>query len=655
MTPLEKDQTQDLETLLRELADLRAELAELRATDAIHRQAQQGLEAIELQLAGIIHSAMDGIITVDEEQKVVLFNLAAERLFGCSANQALGKSIDRFIPERFRKDHRKDIQKFGERNVTSRRMGALGAIWGVRTNGEEFPIEASISKVEIGGRKLFTVILRDITDRKKAEERVARFATVLDESINELYFFDVKTWKFIEVNRSARENLGYSMEELQLLTPVDLIPELNEKSFANLINPLLTRERGKIEFAVMHQRKDGSRYPVEVYLQLVPFEDSRIFLAIVLDTTERTMAQEAFKESQRTLTTLMSNLPGMAYRCRNDREWTMEFVSQECMDLTGYTAEDLVDNQTVSYGRDLIHQEDREQVWQVIQKALQHKRRFEVFYRLRIANGTEKWVWEQGCGVFSQTGDLLKVEGFVLDITEQKVLEAQLRRTERLAELGTLASGMAHEIGTPMNVILGRAEYLMRKTSDEQTKKGLATIISQVERITKIMNQLLSFARKRPIDRRPLELEGVIYDILDVVQDRLDRRNIKLETALPSPIPKVFADRDQMGQVLLNLVMNAIQAMPEGGTLRITVEVAAPWVSMSVMDTGCGIAQENLPKLFTPFFTTKEVGEGTGLGLTVVHGIVQDHDGLIHVQSELQKGTTFCVSLPVFDPVKHGS
>jgi len=226
----------------------------------------------------------------------------------------------------------------------------------------------------------------------------------------------------------------------------------------------------------------------------------------------------------------------------------------------------------------------------------------------------------------------------------------QLRQTERLAELGTLASGMAHEIGTPMNVILGRAEQLMQRTTDERVQKGLAIIITQVERITKIMNQLLTFARRSPIERQPIDLRRTIADCLEVVQDRVARHKITVETVCADDMPLAYADPDQMSQVLLNLIINALHAMPNGGMLRISLSRAGTSLKLVIGDTGHGIAKPDLAKIFMPFFTTKEVGKGTGLGLTVVHGIVQEHDGSIQVDSELGRGTTFTISLPLAPP-----
>jgi signal transduction histidine kinase len=246
-----------------------------------------------------------------------------------------------------------------------------------------------------------------------------------------------------------------------------------------------------------------------------------------------------------------------------------------------------------------------------------------------------------------------------LSVSQQDLKQSkeQLRQTERLAELGTLASGMAHEIGTPMNVILGRAEYLQRRTKEPETAKGLQTIVDQVERITKIMNQLLTFARRKPLERRPTNLNKVVEDTLDVMQERFKRHHIAVKTELASALPLLNVDSDQMGQVMLNLVINALHAMGDSGTLTIrtaiipiskgSAEKYAEMIEVSVADTGCGIQAEDVDKIFNPFFTTKEVGKGTGLGLTVVHGIVQEHGGQIAVESEIGKGTTFRVRLPM--------
>ncbi len=358
------------------------------------RSLEQQLTASESRLNGILQSAMDAIITVDERQNVVLFNEAAEKMFQCPVEEAIGQPIDRFIPPRFREAHREHVQRFGRSGTTNRKMGLLGAITGLRGDGEEFPIEASISQITVAGTKYFTVILRDISERERIEQ--------------------------------------------------------------------------------------------------------------------------------------------------------------------------------------------------------------------------------------------------------------QLRQAERLAEVGTLAAGMAHEIGTPMNVILGRAEQLMRKTEDETTRRGLATITAQVERITKIMNQLLAFARRKPSERRAVNLGQVLDDCLEVLQDRIRRAGITVESDYETTLHPVHvrADQDQMSQVFLNLLINAVHAMPAQGRLRISLTRMDSHAKAVIADTGHGISEEDLPKIFDPFFSTKESGQGTGLGLTVVHNIVQEHGGTITVESKPGKGTTFTITLP---------
>ena len=246
-----------------------------------------------------------------------------------------------------------------------------------------------------------------------------------------------------------------------------------------------------------------------------------------------------------------------------------------------------------------------------------------------------------------QTTQGMRVVAAIMDISARKHLEIQLRRAERLAELGTLASGMAHEIGTPMNVILGRAEYLLQRAADGGMKKGLTTIITQVERITKVMNQLLAFARRRTPERRAVDLGEIVDESLEMFQERITQSRITVDMTIESSLPPVRADRDQLIQVLINLVMNSIHAMPEGGRLRLSLAREGRSVCLGVSDTGHGMPEEIRSKVFEAFFTTKDFGKGTGLGLTVVKGIIEEHGGTIAVESAVDKGTTFWIRLPL--------
>ena len=242
-------------------------------------------------------------------------------------------------------------------------------------------------------------------------------------------------------------------------------------------------------------------------------------------------------------------------------------------------------------------------------------------------------------------------------------LETRLRQSEKLATIGQMAAEIAHEVGTPLNVIGGRARALGKnragKSNDPAEVARNAGIISgEVERITKIIRQVLDFSRQRGPTVTSVHLGSVVAEALEFLREIIERQGIKTDVrVLPSP-PEVPGDPDQIQQVCLNLVMNAIHAMPAGGTLRITAEkvtrrregldlaAPAPYAMLEIVDSGPGIPVANRSKIFEPFFTTKDEGQGTGLGLAVSHGIVKDHDGWIEVDSPPEGGAVFRVFLP---------
>ncbi|HET6675486.1 MAG TPA: ATP-binding protein, partial [Nitrospiraceae bacterium] len=324
------------------------------------------------------------------------------------------------------------------------------------------------------------------------------------------------------------------------------------------------------------------------------------------------------------------------------------FINRQGLELLSVTRpEQIIGRSLFDFIHPDFHEQARERLGQLNRGFDQVPLVEEKFSRM---DGSSVDVEVTAARYMDQEGPAIQV--VLRDITQRKRLQEQLRRTERVAELGTLASGMAHEIGTPMNVILGRAEYLMNRTNDEPIKKGLQTIVSQVERITRVMNQLLSFARRETPERRAVNLKEVVENSLEMFHERFARHHIEIELDCEQACPPVHADADQMSQVLINLVMNAVYAMPDGGRLRIAVRrLDRNMVELRIADTGSGMPPGVLAKIFDPFFTTKEFGVGTGLGLTVVKGIMEEHGGTIAVSSEPGRGTTFTLVLPENDRV----
>ncbi len=248
--------------------------------------------------------------------------------------------------------------------------------------------------------------------------------------------------------------------------------------------------------------------------------------------------------------------------------------------------------------------------------------------------------------------------GVESDISDRKGLEQQIIQTEKLATIGQLAAGIAHEIGTPLNIISGNAEFVLLDTKEsEPGHQELATIIEQTKRISTLMRQLLDFARPKVLSLQPTDVNGVLTDVLNFTRVQFKKGDIEVSTRLEEGIPKVYGDPALLYQVFLNIVVNAFQAMTKGGALTIRtgaerVMDGRKKVTIEIADTGEGIRPENLEKIFTPFFTTKEPGKGTGLGLAVTRRIVEEHSGTIELKSELGKGTTFTIRFDAFEQNK---
>lgn len=242
-------------------------------------------------------------------------------------------------------------------------------------------------------------------------------------------------------------------------------------------------------------------------------------------------------------------------------------------------------------------------------------------------------------------------------------LETRLRHSEKLATMGQMAAEIAHEVGTPLNVIGGRARSIAKRPGEPADVQKNAEIISaQVDRITRIIRQVLDFSRKSRPTLTEVDVARVVTEALDFVSETLDRQKIAIEVAASPQVPRIPGDPDEIQQVVLNLLMNAIHAMPDGGTLSVGVEqvirrkeglalaAPSPYLMLQISDTGAGVPPADRERIFEAFFTTKDTGEGTGLGLAVAKGIVKDHDGWIEVDGRPEGGAVFRVFLPVAAP-----
>ena len=424
-------------------------------------------------------------------------------------------------------------------------------------------------------------------------------------------------------------------------------------------------------FDVLHRVSSGDlsarvtgSSPVELLSSLKQMTNQMIQI-VAHEIAERKKAQEDAQESGRQLSTLMGNLPGMVYRCNNNEKWTMLLVSDGCKHLTGYETQDLKHDAVISYG-DLIHPDDRQKVLDTVQAALCQKKSFQMEYRIVDRNRQIKWVWEQGVGVYSDDGEVMAIEGYIIDITDKKqseferqILEQKLQQATKMEAIGTLAGGIAHDFNNLLMGILGNVTLsLMNIDTSHPLYDRLKNIEKHVQCGADLTRQLLGFARGGKIEVKTTNLNELIQNSLEMFSRT--KKELSVSTMFQPDLWNVDVDRGQIHQVMLNLYVNAWQAMPGGGQLivrtgnevidshdaRMVHLPSEYYVKITVADTGVGMDAQTCERIFEPFFTTREKGRGTGLGLASAYGIIKNHGGIIHGYSEKGIGTTFTIYLP---------
>jgi len=359
-------------------------------------------------------------------------------------------------------------------------------------------------------------------------------------------------------------------------------------------------------------------------------------------------SENARSESQRYLLTLLSNLPGMTYRCRNDVKWTMEFLSDGCLQLTGYNPDDIIENHFTAYG-ELILAEDQGIVWQSVQHAIFNKTPFQLEYRIKTKTGIIKWVWEQGRGVYSDQGELLAIEGYIVDISERKHLEEQLRNAERLQHVGQAASTIIHDMKNHMQVILGHVELFRINKEPAIIERHCDTIERQIQSMLSMSRELLEYARGEiSLSLNSSNIDELLGQLVETYNPSFSPSGISLSYSHdqePGASPTVEIDRAKIWRLLMNLIINAREALESGGTITIRSIIKKQDVSIEVQDTGPGIPESIKSRIFEPFVSFGKSG-GTGLGLAIAKKIVEAHNGEISFVSKDGAGTTFIIKLP---------
>lgn len=425
-----------------------------------------------------------------------------------------------------------------------------------------------------------------------------------------------------------------------------------------------------------------------------------IFILTYLLTRSQLIKRE-LQKNQKHIKSLVSNIPGVVYRCVADEKKSIVFLSDTIYNISGYPAKDFIDTKVKTLN-DIIHDEDQELVNTRIKDALDKGKSWEIVYRIINNEGENRWVFEKGQGILNDENEYEYLDGLFLDVTAQKKIEmnmvatnekltaatealeksnkdliialeeakrskeleianrklkeaqSQLVESEKMASVGILTAGIAHEINNPLNFIHGGKVSLEKYVNQNLNEHSheiqplLDIIDTGIKRTTDIISSLNRFNRRSNVYNEKCNIHSIIEDCLVMIANQT-KHKVNIIKNYIDPNLEVIGNEGRLHQVILNILINSVQAIEDTGVISISSSVQKNNVALEIADTGCGICEINLSKITEPFFTTKDPGKGTGLGLSIANQIVSDHNGTLKFKSELGKGTSTTLKLPIYN------
>lgn len=551
----------------------------------------------------------------------------------------------------------------------------------------------------LSDRKLIYAVAHDITERKQAEEALRRAHEELETRVRERtaelaranqalevvekryrsivenalegFFQTTPDGQYVSVNLALARMYGYESPE-ELMTAVR---DIGRQVYADLnrradFKRIMDKCDAVHDFEYQVYRKDGSKIWLSENARAVRGANGSIlyYEGTVEDITARKQAEEELRHQEAEYRRLIENIPEVLWKA--DEQGRPFFISNKIEKVFGYTQEETYrEGERLWFGR--MHAEDRERVREAYAKLFSENRPFDVEYRIQHRDGHWMWWHDRAVRVEVNPGER-HADGLLSDVTERKQVEQQLRQSQKMEAIGQLAGGVAHDFNNLLTVIRGHTDLLLDRIGQtDALRRNVEQIQKSADRAVSLTRQLLAFSRKQILQPRVLDLNAIVAEMGKMLP-RLIGENIELVISTAPSLGKVKADPGQIEQVILNLAVNARDAMPQGG--KLTIETAnveldeahvrghvtskpGPHIMLAVSDNGCGMDPETQSHIFEPFFTTKELGKGTGIGLATVYGIVKQSGGWIWVYSEVSKGSTFKIYLPrvdeTADPGKH--
>lgn len=501
---------------------------------------------------------------------------------------------------------------------------------------------------------------RLLLEEKSADE--SRLNAILGTAIDGIVTID-HTGIILSFNEAASKIFGWRESDVQgqnvKMLMADEIARHHDGYLSNAKNVDLGKVIG-INRDVSAKHKDGHLFPIRLGIGEVNQPDQMpLYVGFITDLTEQRALQQSLIEKEQKYRSLMDNMPGAAFRCKYDENWSMLFISPTITELTGYTPEEFTES-CIEFN-DLILKTDQPTVNEAVAQAMTSSLKYSVEYRIRHRNGKVAWVLDKGSITLDKENNPQWIDGVLVDITEQKEYEDKLEQAKLQAEEAAHAkqsfmANMSHEIRTPMNSIIGFSDLLMDTPLNQEQQKHLVTVNNAARSLLRLLNEVLDTAK---LERGKLTIEPVHFSLKQVLDSIIStfwleakKKDLRLKLNIKDSVASTYyGDPDRLRQILTNLIGNAIK-FTEQGSVELTVSTTqTEQLFFEVQDTGIGIAKDRVKAIFQPFVqadgtTTRRFG-GTGLGTTISKQLVELMGGTINLVSEENKGTCFYFSLPL--------
>ncbi|HEV7367869.1 PAS domain S-box protein [Arenibaculum sp.] len=626
------------------------------------KRAESSLRTSENLKSAILNSSLDCIISSDAEGRIIEFNPAAERTFGYSRGEVLGRSLaDVIIPRHLRERHREGMRRYRS-SGGPRLIGRRFEIEAVRRDGTVFPVELAIIEVTSAGDTVFSAFVRDITERRRAEEALHESQRELAEKTRFLETVLSSIAQGISVvdadlnlrlaNDRFLEMYGLPREVTQPGTPVETLlrRRLDRGDFPGsdreaLLAEQLAQYRARDEMRREEVRPDGR--VIELWRR--PMRGGGT-VTLFSDITERKRSEEALRASEARFRGITEAHPVPVVITTLDGSRIL-YASPRTADLLGAPLPVLLQCRAADFYPD-------------------QDQRHRFIDRLRANGGVEMMEitlrrWDGTTFPAAVSARIIEYEGYaaavsgLYDLTFREEAEREIARqreallqSEKLAALGSLLAGVAHELNNPLSVVVGQSVLMEDMAPDERTRNRATKIHKAADRCARIVKTFLALARRRPPERTDVNFNDIVDASLELVAYALRADGVEVALDLATDLPTLWADGDQLNQVVTNLVVNARQALSErrsGRRLLVATryEPATSTAVLEVADNGPGVPADIRNRIFEPFFTTKPAGIGTGVGLSICHNIVDAHGGTIAVADTPGGGATLVVRLPV--------